>query len=135
MENLVVDGLIIPGSELEERFETSGGPGGQHANRSATAVRLRFSILDSSLPEEVKHRLIAKLGESVEVAASEERSQLRNRERARRRMAERIREGLRKPTPRKRTKPTKASQNQRLTAKKARSETKRQRRRPSIESD
>jgi ribosome-associated protein len=135
MEDLVVDGLTIPAFELDESFETSGGPGGQHANRSATAVRLQFRIVDSSLPEEVKVRLRAKLGEVVEVVASEERSQLRNRERARRRMQGRIREALREPKPRRQTRPTKASKNRRLKAKKIRSETKRRRRSPTIDPD
>ena len=64
MDELIVGGHTIPDSELEETFETSGGPGGQHANRNATAVRLRFRILESSLPEDVRARLADKLGEA-----------------------------------------------------------------------
>lgn len=133
MEDLVVRELTIPASELEERFETSGGPGGQHANRSSTGVRLRFSVNESSLPKDVKQRLRARLGEVVEVVASDERSQHRNRQLARKRLADRIGTALVEPEPRRATKPTKASKERRLARKRARSERKRQRRRPVID--
>ncbi len=130
MEDLVVGHLIIPATELDERFETSGGPGGQHANRNETAVRLRLDVTASSLPEQVKHTLIAHLGELVEVTATEERSQARNRETARRRMIEKLESALHEDKPRKATKPTRASRERRLSQKKARSDVKRQRRAP-----
>ncbi|HIE22594.1 MAG TPA: aminoacyl-tRNA hydrolase, partial [Acidimicrobiia bacterium] len=69
MDDLVVGSLVIPAAEIEERFETSGGPGGQHANRSATAVRVRLRIKESSLPDRVKERLASRLGEVVEATA------------------------------------------------------------------
>ncbi|MFQ5522980.1 MAG: alternative ribosome rescue aminoacyl-tRNA hydrolase ArfB [Acidimicrobiia bacterium] len=130
MEDLVAGSVVIPAAEIEERFETPGGPGGQHANRNATAVRVRFRVPESSLPEPVKQRLISKLGEVVEATAGESRSQVRNREVARRRLASRIEGALTEPKPRRRTRPTRAAKQRRLTAKKARSEIKRQRRRP-----
>ncbi len=133
MEDLVVGNLTIPGADLEERFETSGGPGGQHANRSETAVSLRFRVDESSLPTDVKEKLASRLGSIVEVSAVESRSQLQNREKARQRLVQRIEMALADPKPRKKTKPTRASANRRLTEKKARSKVKKQRRKPDID--
>lgn len=133
MEDLVVGSLTILAAELEERFETSGGPGGQHANRSETAVRLRFRVDESSLPLDVREKLASRLGDIVEVSAAESRSQHQNREMARRRLAERIEQALVDPKPRKKTRPTRASASRRLTEKKARSDVKNQRRRPNID--
>jgi ribosome-associated protein len=128
---LVVGSWTIPESEIEESFHTSGGPGGQHANRSETAVRLRFDVAaSSSLPEEVKQRIIERAGEVIEVSASEDRSQLRNRETARRRLVERLELALARPKRRKRTRPTMASRQRRLASKQERAEVKRRRRRP-----
>ena len=87
---IIVGSWPIPESEIEERFDTSGGPGGQHANKTETAVTLRFDIAGSSLPEEVKARLGRRLGDVVEVTASDTRSQWRNREIARERLTDRI---------------------------------------------
>lgn len=133
MEDLVVGSLTIPSAELEERFETSGGPGGQHANRSETAVRLRFQVTESSLPVEAREKLVSRLGNIVEVSAAESRSQHQNREMARRRLAERIEEALVDPEQRKKTRPTRASADRRLIEKKARSDVKKQRRRPELD--
>ncbi len=130
MEDLVVGSLTIPAAELEERFETSGGPGGQHANRNETTVRLRFRVSESSLPIEVREKLASRLGNIVEVSAAESRSQHQNRDMARRRLAARIGEALVDPKPRKKTRPTRASADRRLTEKKVRSDVKKQRRRP-----
>ena len=128
---LVVGSWTIPDDEIEESFHTSGGPGGQHANRSETAVRLRFDVnASTTLPEEAKQRIIARAGEVIEVSVSEERSQLRNRETARRRLVERIEKALARPKRRRRTKPTRASRERRLASKRARAEKKRRRRRP-----
>lgn len=132
MEDLVAGHLIIPGADLEEIFETSGGPGGQHANRSETAVRLRLDIAKSSLPDPVKKSLLGHLGKLVEATASEERSQARNREIARRRLAEKIESALHEDRPRKQTKPTRASKERRLAEKRQRSDVKRQRRPPRV---
>lgn len=130
MDDLVAGGHTIPGDELEEFFETSGGPGGQHANRSATAVRLRFDVSASSLPDDVRTKLTQRLGQSVEVTVTDSRSQFRNRAIARRRLRERIEKALVDPPKRRPTRPTRSSKQQRLEEKRARSETKRLRRRP-----
>jgi ribosome-associated protein len=130
MDDLRVGRYTIPAAELEERFETSGGPGGQHANRSETAVRIRFDIPHSSLPEEVRQQLAARLGDIVEASSTDSRSQYRNRALARKRLREKIESALAEPPVRRRTRPTRASRQRRLEAKRARSETKRLRRRP-----
>lgn len=130
MDDLVVGAYTIPGTELEEIFETSGGPGGQHANRNATAVRLRFHIASSSLPPEVRERLRARLDDVVEVVASDTRSQFRNRALARRRLRERIESALVEAPARRPTRPTRASRRQRVAEKRSRGELKRLRRRP-----
>lgn len=129
-DDLQAGRLLIPGNEIEETFHTWGGPGGQHANRSETAVRLRFRISESSLPPDVKELLISRLGDMVEVTAAEERSQRRNRDRARRRLAARIEKALEPRRKRKKTRRTRASQERRLEQKRERSERKRLRRRP-----
>ncbi|MFH1330440.1 MAG: peptide chain release factor-like protein, partial [Actinomycetota bacterium] len=89
----VAPGLVIPADELRWRFDTSGGPGGQHANRSATRVELAFDLATSPpVPEAVRARLLERLsprapGGVVRVVVDESRSQWRNRQTARRRLA------------------------------------------------
>jgi ribosome-associated protein len=129
-DGITVGRWLIPETELEERFDTSGGPGGQHANRNETAVTLRFDIAESSLPEDVRQTLARRLGDRVEVVASDTRSQLRNRETARERLVQRIEAALVEPKPRKQTKPGRQATEKRLEEKRARSEVKRQRRKP-----
>ncbi len=130
MDDLVIGDLTIPGDQLEERFDTPGGPGGQHANRTESAVTLRFDIAGSSLPDDIKERLVGKLGETVEVRAADSRSQSRNREVARERLASRLDAAMVVPKPRKKTRPSKPARERRLAEKKARSEVKRSRQRP-----
>ena len=133
MDPVVVGGLTIPEAELSEEFSTSGGPGGQHANRNETAVRLRFDIAHSSLPDDIRDKLVSRLGALVEVTASEERSQLRNRETARQRLATKVEAALENPKPRKPTKPSRASKDRRIAEKKARSQVKKGRGRPTLD--
>lgn len=133
MDSLQVGDFTIPAEELEEIFSTSGGPGGQHANRNETSVRLKFRVADSSLPDETKVRLIDRLGDPIEVTASDSRSQFRNRALARQRLSEKIETALRDAPKRRSTKPTKASQQRRVDQKRARGETKRQRQSPTHE--
>ena len=133
MEDLQVGDWIIPAAELQERFDTSGGPGGQHANRNETSVRLRFDVGKSSLPDEVKTTLMNRIGAVIEVTASDQRSQSRNRETARNRLKERMEAALVEPKTRKSTKPTRASKTRRVETKKARSEVKKRRRRPTLD--
>ena len=130
-EGITVGGWPIPESELEERFDTSGGPGGQHANRNETAVTIRFEIQGSSFPEAVRDKLLQRLGARIEVTASETRSQWRNREIARERLIQRLEAAMVEAKPRRKTKPGKKAHAERLSAKRARSEIKKGRQRPS----
>jgi len=127
-------GLVIPHGELEERFTTSGGPGGQHANRSRTRVELRLDLMTCpSLSEHQRDLLVARFGPDLRVVVDEERSQLRNRAIARERMAGRLRAALVQPRTRRPTRATRASQRRRLESKRRRGDIKSQRRRPSGE--
>lgn len=119
----------IPVAELRWRFSRSGGPGGQHANTADTRVEVVFDVSGSrTLGPRQRERLLTKLGPEVRVVASDERSQARNRELAMRRLAERIAGALRVETPRRPTRPTKASKERRLQDKKRQSDRKRSRR-------
>ena len=119
----------IPLAELTWRFSRSGGPGGQHANTADTRAEVVFDVAgSSSLGPRQRARLLEKLGPEVRVVAADERSQVRNRQLALDRLAERLRAALKVETPRRPTKPTKASQARRVDAKRKRSETKRLRR-------
>ena len=131
-DDLVVrPGLTIPAHEIDERFTTSGGPGGQHANKAATRVELRFDIAGSAtLDEHQRHALRAAFGDEVRVVVDDERSQVRNRGIARERLAGRLANALVPRRPRRPTRPTKGSQRRRLDAKRRRSETKANRQRP-----
>jgi ribosome-associated protein len=115
----------IPDEELVWRFTGSGGPGGQHANTSNTRVELVFDVANSpSLGPRQRARLLEKLGPTVRVVASDERSQVRNRDAARKRLAERIATALHVEKPRRPTRATKASKERRLDAKRRTSQIK-----------
>jgi len=129
-DGISVGPWVIPESELEERFDTYGGPGGQHANKTETAVTLLFRVEESSLPDDIRTKLLSRLGSPVEVTVSETRSQWRNREIARERLVERLESALVDPKPRKKTRPSKSAREERLSEKRARSELKKSRRRP-----
>jgi ribosome-associated protein len=131
-EWLVINRSVrIPRNELQLSFSASGGPGGQHANRSNTRVELRFDVESSSAFGPVqRQRVIDRLGPEVRIVADDERSQLRNRALAEQRLAERIRQALHVDRPRRATKPTKASQERRKASKQRRSDIKRTRRNP-----
>lgn len=135
-DDLVISAeLTIPGEELEESFSTSGGPGGQHANRSNTRVELRWNVDASRVDEELRNKILARLDDgAVTVSVSESRSQFRNRQIARQRMRERIEEALKpEPPARRRTRPSRAARQRRLDDKARRSQTKQRRQRPEIE--
>jgi len=118
--------VTIPERELEWRFSTSGGPGGQHANKAATRAEVRFDVAASpSLGEVQRRRVIEKLGPVVVVTADDSRSQSRNREMALDRLRIRLADALQVPKSRRPTKATKASKRRRLDAKSRRSQTKR----------
>jgi ribosome-associated protein len=124
----VTRGVVIPLDELAWRFTTSGGPGGQHANKTSTRVEVRFDVASSpSLGPRQRARLLERLGPDVRVTAGEERSQARNREVALRRLAARLAEGLRTERPRIATTPTAGSRIRRLEDKRRRSARKRDR--------
>jgi ribosome-associated protein len=123
-------GVAIPMSEITWRATTSGGPGGQHANRTLSRVEVQFVIAGSSLGPRQRARLLQRYGPVVRAAASDSRSQSRNRQLALERLAERLAEGLRVEPTRRPTKPTKGSQVRRVEAKRQRSEVKRRRRAP-----
>ena len=127
----VTDSLTIPLEELDWRFSSSGGPGGQHANTSNTRVEVRFDVAASpSLNEQQRQRLLERLGPTVRVVASDERSQARNRDLALRRLAERLAVALRVETPRRATRPSLAARRRRLDDKRKRALRKQDRRPP-----
>jgi ribosome-associated protein len=119
----------IPLREITVRATRSSGPGGQHANTTATRVEATFDVAASeSLTDEQKRRIIARAGPRVTAVAQDERSQSRNRELALQRLAQRLSSALAVRRPRRATRPTKGSVERRLTSKRARSERKRARR-------
>jgi ribosome-associated protein len=122
-------GLALPLAEIELRTSRSSGPGGQHANVTASRVEAVFDVAASSvLTEAQKARITARLGPRVTASAQDTRSQLRNRELALQRLAARLSHALEVRRPRTATRPTKASKRRRLEAKKRRGEIKRERR-------
>ena len=123
--------LVLPLAELSWRFSRSGGPGGQHANTADTRVEVRFDIAGSpTLGPRQRARLLERFGDELRVVVSDERSQARNRDLALERLAARLADALRVTTPRRATKPTKASDRRRLEAKRRQSNRKAERRRP-----
>ncbi|KQY57643.1 alternative ribosome rescue aminoacyl-tRNA hydrolase ArfB [Nocardioides sp. Root140] len=125
------DGLVVPAAELTERFSRSPGPGGQSVNTSDSRVELDFDVSQSTVLSDAQRaramrHLAARLVDGrVIIAASEHRSQFRNRAAARERLAVLLREALAPPSPPRRpTKPTRGSQRRRLEAKKQRGQTK-----------
>ena len=123
----VSEGVVIGDHEFEERFVRSSGPGGQNVNKVATAVELRFNVFASSLPDDVKLRLLMLAGTRVTddgvllIDSRAFRTQAQNREAARERLAELVRKALVRPKSRRKTKPSKAARQKRLDSKKRRS--------------
>ena len=121
----------IPLDEVVVRASRSSGPGGQHANVTASRIEASFDVTASEyLTDEQKRRIVARTGPVVRAVAQDARSQTRNRELALRRLEERIARALHVQRPRTATKPTKASRQRRLEAKSKRGQVKRDRRRP-----
>jgi ribosome-associated protein len=132
----ITDALAIPRAELEFRATRSGGPGGQHVNTSSTRIELVWDVATSpSLDDDQRERLLARLANRLDAAgrlrlvAQAERSQLQNREAALARFVTLVRQGLVVPKRRRATRPTKASKERRLKAKRERGAIKRERRR------
>ena len=127
-------GWEVPENEIEFRFVASGGPGGQHANRSNTKCDAVFRLDDSpTMPAALRERVRAKLGDVARVTVDDERSQLRNRELAVERLRGRVRNAGVVEKRRRATKPTRGSQKRRVEAKRRRSDVKRGRRRPGVD--
>ena len=129
-------GLDVPLTEIGWRATASGGPGGQHANRTLSRVVVEFDVAASpTLGPRQRARLLQRLGPVVRASASESRSQARNRERALERLAAKLHDGLKVEPARRPTRPTKRSQERRVETKRRHGEVKRGRRRPRADDD
>jgi ribosome-associated protein len=127
-------GIEIPDREIELRASRSSGPGGQHANVTASRVEAVFDVAASgALSDEQKRRVMARLGPRVTAVAQESRGQARNRELALERLAARLDRALAVQRPRRATKPTRASRERRLADKRRQGERKQARRRPPLD--
>lgn len=129
-------GLVVPAGELIERFSHASGPGGQGVNTADSRVQLSLDLATTvALNEKQREHALSVLGDRLmgtllTITAAEHRSQRRNRTAARERLAHVLRAALTPPTPRRATKPTRASKLRRLADKKRRGEVKARRRRP-----
>ncbi len=126
--------LAIDDREVEERFVRASGPGGQNVNKVSTAVQLRFDVNASSLPDEIKTRLISIAGSRMTtegvlvIDAREHRTQAQNREAARARLIDFIERATHRPKKRRPTKPGRAAKEKRIESKKRRGDVKAARR-------
>jgi ribosome-associated protein len=128
--------LAIPLAEITLRTSRSSGPGGQHANVTASRVEAVFEVASSaSLSDAQRERLLAKVGARVVAVAQDERSQARNRELALERLAARLSDALVVPRSRRATRPSAASRARRLEQKRRASQRKLERRGPPADAD
>jgi ribosome-associated protein len=130
------DAAEIPLSEVTLRASRSSGPGGQHANVTASRIEAVFDVAaSSSLTDEQKQLLISRLGPRVVAVAQDARSQRQNRELALARLQHRLESALHVAAPRTATRPTKAAERRRLEAKRLQGERKRRRRSPGADDE
>jgi ribosome-associated protein len=136
----ITQDIAIAEDELEYSFTSASGPGGQHVNRAATAVQIRFDAAHSpSLPEDVRERLVRLAGSRMTqdgkliIGSQRFRSQHRNRQDVVERLIDLIRKAAKRPKRRRKTRPTRASKDHRLKQKRHRSMIKKLRRPPSHE--
>jgi ribosome-associated protein len=126
----ITDSIVIEERELDERFVRASGPGGQNVNKVSTAVELRFDVGASSLPSDVKQRVIALAGRRMNtegvllIDSREHRTQAMNREAAVARLVALLQRAAIRPKTRRPTKPKKAAKERRLESKKRRSDVK-----------
>jgi ribosome-associated protein len=128
----VAEDTVIPLDEIQFRASRSSGPGGQHANVTASRIEAVFDVEASRALSDQQRRLLRdRLGGRVTAVAQDARSQARNRELALERLREKLAAGLRRPKPRRPTRPSRTARERRLEQKRRTSERKAQRRRPS----
>jgi ribosome-associated protein len=128
---VVTPDVAVPLSEIELRASRSSGPGGQHANVTASRIEASFDVAASgALTEEQKRRVIEGAGRRVTAVAQDARGQARNRELALERLRDRLATALAAPRKRRPTRPSRAASERRLADKRARSRRKRERRPP-----
>lgn len=120
-------GLRVPGAALSWWATRSGGPGGQHANTSDTAVTIELDVDASALPSAVRTRLRSAHGATVRASSADSRSQFRNRQLARKRLGDLVDEAAAPPKKRRPTKKTRGSNRRRLDAKRQQAEKKKRR--------
>ena len=124
----------LPAHEVELRVSRSSGPGGQHANVTASRVEAVFDVeASTALDDDQKRRVMSRLGPRVSAVAQDTRSQARNRELALERLRERLAGALKPQRRRRPTKPSRGARERRLESKRQRSQRKRQRRRPTAD--
>ena len=127
----VAEDTVIPLDEIQFRASRSSGPGGQHANVTASRIEAVFDVEDSqALSAEQRDLLLRKLGPRATAVAQDARSQARNRELALERLREKLTAALRQPKPRRATRPSRAARERRLEQKRRASRRKRERRPP-----
>jgi ribosome-associated protein len=128
----VAEGTVIPLEEIQLRASRSSGPGGQHANVTASRIEAVFDIDASEVLSDRQRALLKrKVGDRVTAVAQDARSQARNREVALERLREKIEDGLRRPKPRRPTRPSRAARERRKDQKRRQSQRKAQRKPPS----